>query len=82
MRRSTTSTPEDLADYHWEVGSVDARLHAGDAVFMSDFERELYDRIAAVDGINCVPQWPSRGKFIDIVITDSRRPSAGDRGGR
>ena len=63
--------PEDLADYHWEVGSVDARLHAGDAVFMSDFERELYDRIAAVDGINCVPQWPSRGKFIDIVITDS-----------
>jgi very-short-patch-repair endonuclease len=62
--------PEDRADYHWEVGSVEARLHAGDTVFMSDFERELYDRIAAVDGVVCVPQWPSRGKFIDLVVTD------------
>jgi len=62
--------PEDRADYHWEVGSVDARLHAGDTVFMSDFERELYDRLAAEEGLICVPQWPSRGKFIDLVITD------------
>src|SRR5487761_1732580 len=63
-------TPEDRADYHWEVGSVDARLHAGDTVFMSEFERELYDRLAAIEGLTCVPQWPSRGKSIDLVITD------------
>jgi very-short-patch-repair endonuclease len=61
---------EDRADYHWEVGSVDARLHAGDTVFMSDFERELYDRLAVVGGLVCVPQWPSRGKSIDLVVTD------------
>jgi very-short-patch-repair endonuclease len=61
---------EDLADYHWEVGSVDARLHAGETVFMSDFERELYDRIAVAAGLVVVPQWPSRGKSIDLVVTD------------
>ena len=66
-----TIEPEDRADYHWEVGSVEARLHAGETVFMSDFERELYDWIAATDGLVCVPQWPSRGKFIDLVVTDS-----------
>jgi very-short-patch-repair endonuclease len=63
--------PEDRADYHWEVGNVDARLHAGDTVFMSDFERELYDRLASVDDLIVVPQWPSRSKFIDLVVTDS-----------
>ena len=61
---------EDRADYHWEVGSVDARLHAGEDVFMSDFERELYDRLAGIDGLTVVPQWPCRGKQIDLVATD------------
>jgi very-short-patch-repair endonuclease len=37
---------------------------------MSDFERELYDRISAVEEVDAIPQWPSRAKFIDLVVTD------------
>jgi very-short-patch-repair endonuclease/predicted transcriptional regulator len=62
--------PEDLADYHWDVPSVEARLHAGDDVFQSDFERDLYDRLAVGEDLVVVPQWPSRGKWIDLVVTD------------
>ena len=62
---------EDLADYFWEIGTVEARLHAGDEVFQSDFERELYDRLSMIEGLHLVPQWPSRGKFIDLVVTDA-----------
>jgi len=62
--------PEDRADYHWDAPPVKARLNAGEAVFMSDFERRLYDMLAAQDGISVVPQWPSRGKSIDLVLTD------------
>ena len=61
---------EDCPDYHWDVPSVEARLHAGEAVFMSGFEEELYSSLAAVDDLKIVPQWPSRGKCIDLVITD------------
>ena len=64
--------PEDRADYHWEVGPVDARIRDGQTVFMSDFERELYDGIASIEDLDCVPQWPTRGKFIDLVVTDAQ----------
>jgi very-short-patch-repair endonuclease len=62
---------EDRADYYWEVPDVDTRLRNGETVFMSDFEREMYDRVAVVDGLVAVPQWPCRGKLIDLVVTDS-----------
>ena len=62
--------PEDRADYHWEVPSVSTRLALGDHVFDSGFEEELYSSLAVFDHIKVVPQWPSRGKSIDLVITD------------
>ena len=61
---------EDRADYHWEVASVEKRLAAGEAVFHSDFERDLYTMLARHDDLRVVPQWPARGKSIDLVITD------------
>jgi very-short-patch-repair endonuclease len=61
---------EDRADYHWDVASVEARLSAGEDVFQSDFERQLYDHLAGIDGLKVVPQWPTRGKLIDLVLTD------------
>lgn len=61
---------EDRADYHWPVPSVEERLRAGEDVFESDFERLLYDSLAVDTGVHVVPQWPSRGKRIDLVITD------------
>lgn len=61
---------EDYADYHWPAPSVEARLAAGEDVFQSDFERELYDRLAINEDLRVVPQWRSRGKFIDLVVTD------------
>ncbi len=61
---------EDMANYHWPAPSVEARLKAGEDVFQSDFERELYDRLAVDEELQVVPQWRSRGKFIDLVITD------------
>ncbi|MCY4086123.1 MAG: DUF559 domain-containing protein [Actinomycetia bacterium] len=62
---------EDRSDYFWEIGPVEARLHAGDEVFQSDFERELYDCLALIEGLHLVSQWPSRDKFIDLVVTDT-----------
>lgn len=61
---------EDRADYNWSVPSVEARLAAGEPVFMSDFEWQLFDLLAANSDLKVVPQWPSRGKSIDLVITD------------
>ena len=61
---------EDRADYHWEVATVEARLAAGEDVFQSAFECDLYTALARVDGLQVVPQWPSRGKSIDLVVTD------------
>ena len=61
---------EDRADYHWEIPPVEKRLAAGEAVFHSDFERDLYTMLARVDDLMVVPQWPTRGKSIDLVITD------------
>ncbi|MGH2783226.1 MAG: hypothetical protein ACRDLA_17810 [Thermoleophilaceae bacterium] len=37
----------------------------------STVELGLYDRLAAVDGLVVVPQWPARGKSIDLVVTDA-----------
>jgi very-short-patch-repair endonuclease len=71
---SVSILQEDMADYHWPAPSVETRLAAGEDVFQSDFERELYDRLALNEELQVVPQWRSRGKFIDLVITD--------RGGR
>lgn len=62
--------PEDRADYHWDVPSVAARHEAGEAVFMSGFEEELCGSLAIHDDLKVVPQWPSRGKYIDLVVTD------------
>jgi very-short-patch-repair endonuclease len=62
--------PEDRADYHWDVASVPTRLASGEAVFMSEFEEELHGSLAVHDDLKVVPQWPSRGKSIDLVITD------------
>lgn len=64
--------PEDRADYHWDPPSVRARLNAGEAVFMSDFERQLHDLLVAQSGVQVVLQWPSRGKSIDLVLTDQQ----------
>jgi very-short-patch-repair endonuclease len=61
---------EDRADYHWDAPPVERRLAAGEDVFQSGFERDLYTALARVDGLNVVPQWPSRGKSIDLVVTD------------
>ena len=44
--------PEDRADYHWDMPSVQARLHAGEAVFMSDFERQLYDMLVVQEDLS------------------------------
>jgi very-short-patch-repair endonuclease len=65
-----TIAPEDRADYHWDAPSIDARLAAGDTVFMSDFERALCDQLSTNEDLLVVPQWPSRNKLIDLVITD------------
>lgn len=62
--------PEDRATYHWPAPSVEARLASGEDVFQSDFERELHDRLAQHSDLKIIPQWPSRGKFIDLVVTD------------
>jgi very-short-patch-repair endonuclease len=62
--------PEDLQTYHWSAPSVESRLASGEDVFQSDFERDLYDRLAQNENLRVVPQWPSRGKFIDLVLTD------------
>ncbi|UGS36768.1 AAA domain-containing protein [Capillimicrobium parvum] len=62
--------PEDRADYHWDIPSVSARLASGEAVFMSGFEEELYGSLVIHDDLKVVPQWPSRGKSIDLVVTD------------
>jgi very-short-patch-repair endonuclease len=67
---SSSIAREDYADYHWPAPTVEARLAAGEDVFQSDFERELYDRLARDEDLQVVPQWRSRGKFIDLVITD------------
>ena len=61
---------EDYADYHWPAPSVATRRAAGEDVFQSDFERDLHDWLARDSTIHVVPQWRSRGKFIDLVITD------------
>ena len=62
--------PEDLATHHWPAPSVETRLKTGEDVFQSDFERDLYDRLAQDEGLQVVPQWRSRGKYIGLVITD------------
>ena len=67
---SASIAREDMADYHWPAPSVEARLEAGEDVFQSNFERDLYDRLAVDEDVQVVPQWRSRGKFIDLVITD------------
>jgi very-short-patch-repair endonuclease/GNAT superfamily N-acetyltransferase len=64
-----TITREDRADYHWPAAPLEKRLLKVD-VFQSDFERDLHDRLARNCDLKVVPQWPSRGKFIDLVITD------------
>ena len=65
-------TPEDRADYNWEVPSVEARLAAGEPVFMSEFEKDLYSELSQAGGpdLKVVPQWPTRNKQIDLVLTD------------
>lgn len=65
-----TLAPEDLADYPWDPPPAHRRIAAGDVVFMSDFERDLFDELSAVGDLQVVPQWPSCGKMIDLVITD------------
>jgi very-short-patch-repair endonuclease len=67
---ATSIAREDSADYHWPAPSVEARRASGEDVFQSDFERELHDRLSRDQALRVVPQWPSRGKFIDLVITD------------
>ncbi len=67
---SASIASEDYADYLWPAPSVEARLAAGEDVFQSDFERQLYDRLAQFEDLQVVPQWRSRGKFIDLVVTD------------
>ena len=62
--------PEDTPDYHWDIASVDARLRGGEDVFESQFELEVYSALEGVGGLSLVPQWPARGKFIDLVVTD------------
>lgn len=62
---------EDRADYRWEPADVETRLQAGEDVFQSDFERQLYDRLAVKTGLTVIPQWPSRNKSIDLVLTDA-----------
>lgn len=61
---------EDRADYHWDAPSVERRLAAGEDVFQSGLERDLYTALARIDGLTVVPQWPSRNKHIDLVVTD------------
>lgn len=63
-------TPEDRADYAWDPPDVQTRLRAGEDVFQSEFEVDLYDRLSVHDGVTLVPQWPSMGKRIDLVLTD------------
>jgi restriction endonuclease-like protein len=62
-------TPEDRVDYHWDVPSVSQRLDAGEPVFRSQFEIDLYDALANRDGIKVTPQWPARAEIIALVVT-------------
>ncbi len=52
--------PEDRADYHWDVPSVAARLEAGEAVFMSDFEQELCGWLATA-------RWPQSRPAVAVA---------------
>ena len=70
LRLASPIAVEDRADHHWESAAVEDRLRAGDDVFQSDFEKQLYDHLALEAELQVVPQWPSRGKLIDLVITD------------
>jgi very-short-patch-repair endonuclease len=67
-------TPEDRADYNWEVPPVETRLASGEPVFMSDFEKDLFSELTQAGGadLKVVPQWPTRNKQIDLVLTDRR----------
>lgn len=61
---------EDQADYAWLPPSAEARIRSGEDVFQSNFERDLHDRLARETTLQVVPQWRSRGKSIDLVVTD------------
>ncbi len=67
-------TPEDRADYNWEVPSVETRLASGEPVFMSQFEKDLFSELSQAGGadLKVIPQWPTRNKQIDLVLTDRR----------
>ena len=67
-------TPEDRADYNWEVPPVETRLASGEPVFMSQFEKDLFSELSQAGGadLKVVPQWPTRNKQIDLVLTDRR----------
>jgi very-short-patch-repair endonuclease len=67
-------TPEDRADYNWEVPPVETRLASGEPVFMSQFEKDLFSELSQAGGadLKVVPQWPTRNKQIDMVLTDRR----------
>jgi very-short-patch-repair endonuclease len=66
--------PEDRADYNWEVPPVETRLASGEPVFMSQFEKDIFSELSQTGGadLKVVPQWPTRNKQIDLVLTDKR----------
>jgi very-short-patch-repair endonuclease len=67
-------TPEDRADYNWEAPPVEARLASGEPVFMSEFEKHLFSELSQAGGpeLKVVPQWPTRNKQVDLVLTNRR----------